>query len=381
MGAGFAEATDHPNGARRGRVWHWLGTAMAAGLLMAACGPGAAPSASPAGQRAPAEAAAPAAPGSSATGPAPAAPLVPERLRIVYPVISIPSLHVIVARDAGYYGAHGLDAELQFISGVPTVVAALLAGEIDVAWINPAPAIAASLQGADLVTIAQPITRYITSLQGRPEIRAADQLRGKRIGVVAIGGATDFMARQALRHLGLDPDLDASFIRTGGAPETLAALMAGAIDAGIVGHPLKTQAKRNGMVELLDLRVMDIEYPSASLVLSRPAISDRQEAVHRLLRVTAEATHRIKTDKDFTVDVLRRFTDVDDLESLEEGYRTMATVIREVPAPTRGAMQAVIDEVAYSQPAIREMDPEHFWDTGPVQRLEAEGFYRQVFGR
>src|SRR5262249_9931055 len=203
--------------------------------------------------------------------------------RVVYPVVSITSLHVALARDAGYYAEQGLDVDLQYVAGVPTIVAALLAGEIDVAWINASPAIAASLQGADLVTIAHPISRYVPSFHSRPEIRSPDQLRGQRVGVVALGGATEFMARHALRHFGLNPDQDVMFIRTGGSPETLAALMAGAVDAGIIGHPLTTQARRNGLVELLDLRTLELEYPTGSLVVHPPLIEGRQDALQPLL--------------------------------------------------------------------------------------------------
>src|SRR4051794_3648593 len=55
----------------------------------------------------------------------PAAPQIRERLRVVYPTLSISALHVVLPRDAGYYTAQGLDVDLQYVVGVPTVVAAL----------------------------------------------------------------------------------------------------------------------------------------------------------------------------------------------------------------------------------------------------------------
>jgi hypothetical protein len=51
-----------------------------------------------------------------------------------------------------------------------------------------------------------------------------------------------------------------------------------------------------------------------------------------------------------------------------------------VPTPTRGGTEALMDEVAYSQPAVREADPSRFYDPHLVERLEAEGFYRRLFG-
>lgn len=119
---------------------------------------------------------------------------------------------------------------------------------------------------------------------------------------------------------------------------------------------------------------------TASAVALAMLIAERPDALQRLLRAAGQSTQRIKTDPAFTMDVLRRFTDVDDPDALDEGYRTAVAVLREVPTPTRGGIQALIDEVAYSQPAIRDADPERFYDATLVQRLEAEGFYRQLYG-
>src|SRR5215217_3240625 len=127
-----------PGGGRmrmRRRLGGRLGTGLALlGLLGAlACAPGApAPAATARTEAAPVAGA--------ASGP-PATPLTRERLRIVYPVASNGHLHVWLAQEAGYYAAEGVDAEVQFMSGVPTIVAAMLAGEIDIASITGAPAI------------------------------------------------------------------------------------------------------------------------------------------------------------------------------------------------------------------------------------------------
>jgi hypothetical protein len=89
----------------------------------------------------------------------------------------------------------------------------------------------------------------------------------------------------------------------------------------------------------------------------------------------------MKTDEPFTTDVMRRFLDLDDVEALAEGYRTIAPAMQEVPVPTRTGIEALMDEVAITQPAIRAAAPERFYDASLVQRLEAVGFYRQLFGR
>lgn len=353
----------------------WLLAVLLAVPVIAACAP-------------PATSSLPAAPASveasSSTVPAPAASATAaprERLRAIYPAPSLTHSHMFVAQEAGYYTAEGLDVDLQYLTGATLMVSAMIAGEVDIASLTAGPAIAAGLQGADLVTIAEPFDRLSMSLYAVPEIRSAEALRGKRMGVVIPGGVTDMAARHALRHLGLEPDRDMIFVRTGGLPETYTAMISGATDAGMLSHPVTVQGYRGGLVELLDLSKLDLEYPTAGVVTTQRLLAAREDAALRFLRATWQAIHRMKTDKEFTLSVLARFTGLDDREVLEEGYRTTMPLYREVPVPTRSGTLALMEEVAYTQPAIRELDPSRFYEPRLVQRLEAEGFYRQLWGR
>jgi hypothetical protein len=61
----------------------------------------------------------------------------------------------------------------------------------------------------------------------------------------------------------------------------------------------------------------------------------------------------------------------------------VAAPLRPRAPPARfepGGTEALMDEVAFSQPAVREADPSRFYDPQLVGRLEAEGFYRRLFG-
>jgi ABC-type nitrate/sulfonate/bicarbonate transport system substrate-binding protein len=104
----------------------WLGVL---GLL-AACGAPAAP-----GPAAPA--AAPPAEGSAVQAPQAAAPAVAtapprlERARIAYGAPSGAFAALWMAKEAGPFAKYGLDAELTYLSSSPTMIASMLAGELD----------------------------------------------------------------------------------------------------------------------------------------------------------------------------------------------------------------------------------------------------------
>jgi ABC-type nitrate/sulfonate/bicarbonate transport system substrate-binding protein len=362
----------HRSTARHGWASVWLA------VLLVACAPANAPASPAAGAPGPTQAAAQ----PTNTGSGTPLTLAPrEHLRVGYPTAAISNSTLAAAQEGGYYAAQNLDVEVVWISGGPNLLGALIAGELQAAVVAAAPAVSATFQGADLITIAQPITRFTLVMYSRPELTTPESLRGKRVGVVALGSGADTAMRHGLRHFGLDPDQDATFVRTGGAPETLAGLMAGAIDVGALPQPLTLQARHNGLTELLDLSTLDVEYPIAGVVSSRRLVAEREEALRGFLRAMGQATQRMKADREFAFRVISRYTGVDDLEALEEGYQATIPLFRKVPTPTRGSTLALMEEVAATLPSVRQTDPGQYYDTHLVDRLEAEGFYRQLYGR
>ena len=84
------------------------------------------------------------------------------------------------------------------------------------------------------------------SMIAKPDIKRPEQLKGKRIGVSRIGSNPHYFAVQALRQFGID-SREVSYIQAGGAPETLAALVAQGIDAAVLTVPTDAQALQAGL--------------------------------------------------------------------------------------------------------------------------------------
>ena len=68
-------------------------------------------------------------------------------------------------------------------------------------------------------------------------IKKPEDLKGKRIAVSRIGGNSHYFTIQALRRYNMEPNRDYSFIQSGGDPETLAALLSGAIEVANLTPP------------------------------------------------------------------------------------------------------------------------------------------------
>src|SRR4029077_18772517 len=93
-----------------------------------------------------------------------------------------------------------LDVQLLYIGGGSVVTQALLGGDVQFVRLGANAIIQSSLRGANLKMIANTINTLVFSLMSRPEIQAAKDLKGKKVGVTRLGGSTDFALELALKN-------------------------------------------------------------------------------------------------------------------------------------------------------------------------------------
>src|SRR5207245_7894268 len=128
------------------------------------------------------------------------------------------------------------------ISKSPTVLQALLAGEIDAASISVTTLTSSRLAGADTMMIVGVVPTFVDHIVSLSNITGVEQLKGKTAGVNRLGTTSDLGLRLALRKLGVDPEKDVKIIPTGGTAELFAALSKVLTQFTIIPQPSLTQA-------------------------------------------------------------------------------------------------------------------------------------------
>src|SRR4249920_3910366 len=113
--------------------------------------------------------------------------------------------HVWVARERGLFKKYGVDMQFILMPRNPLAIAALLAGEIDAAIIGPGHLVNAGLSGADVIGIANFHQKLDYRLNSRPDIKKAEDLRGKRVAISGPGSTSHLVTLLALRGLNIDP--------------------------------------------------------------------------------------------------------------------------------------------------------------------------------
>ena len=294
------------------------------------------------------------------------------KLKAAYSSESSWSLATWVAYDAELFKKYGLAVDLVLIRSAATITAALIAGETPMIQLGGNGTIQAALQGADTVNVQTLVPIIPQSLVVSADIKSTEDLKGKRLGVSRFGALSDLVIRHYLRKFGLDPAKDVTIVQVGGIPELLAAMKAGAISGGSLSPPVLTAAKKAGFKELGDFESLDYKYPAVAIATTRSFIQRQRSTALNFLRAEIEGIHAIRTQKNFAMNVLKKYMRISDPDIIEEGYRYALRFIQPRPLPTVEETRAVLEEL--KRPDAK---PENFIDLSLMQELDREKFFEK----
>jgi ABC-type nitrate/sulfonate/bicarbonate transport system substrate-binding protein len=283
-----------------------------------------------------------------------------------------------VALDAGYFEKHGLVVEPELLSGNASIQA-LVAGQVPVIQVGGATVAPAIVEGADLLVIAASIHRLPAQIYAVPVIESPQALRGKRLAITRGGTLTDFAARLALRQWELKPAEDVALLSLNDTPSILAGLLAGAADAGVLTDPHGFTASNQGLRLLADLADSPGEYLATGWATTTPYARQNRSLLLNFLRGYLEGTKRFYEDKPFAIETLRKYTQIDDLNVLEQTYRLYAEkYFVKVPFPTERGLQNILSDYAETNPKARDVAAAQALDGSFVEELRREGLLRSL---
>src|SRR5919106_6941189 len=200
-----------------------------------------------------------------------------EKLRVGLGAISLQSGLMHIAKDRGLFTKYGLAVESVYIPGGTTNIQVLVSGSLDLSQLSGAPGVAANLEGADIVYIVGLLDKLNYQLVTRPEIKSAEQLKGKKFGVSRFGSSADFGMRALLKRLGVDPVKEATILQIGDEPARIAAITSGNVDGTVVNAPFGSEAERLKLNVIADSVKMNIPFFNTGITGTR-RFMEKQEA-------------------------------------------------------------------------------------------------------
>jgi NitT/TauT family transport system substrate-binding protein len=301
-----------------------------------------------------------------------------QPIKLGYAALTAGQAAAWMAKEGGYLSKYGIEADLIYIPAI-TATQALIAGEIQLAQITGVSTAGAVLAGADVKIVASSLNRLVGYIYARPEIKTPEQLKGKRLGISRFGALSDTGAAIFLERFGLKRGTDVAIIQLGGLPEIVTAMERGAVQAGFATPPQTSRARRLGMRELFDLDALGLELQQTCITVTSKFLRERRSHVKSFVQAYGEGLHRFVTDRDFSIQVMKKYLRIDEKELLDDAYSIYSQRIQKIPYPTLKGLQLILNEMAEKHPQARKAAPESFVDLSLLQEIEQSGFFKQLW--
>lgn len=211
---------------------------------------------------------------------------------------NITHAQALVGVDDGTFAkALGGRLEAKVFNAGPAAMEALVAGDLDLSFVGPGPAVIAYLRtrGESLVVVAGAMAGGAL-LVARPEIASPADLKGRRVACPQVGNTQDIALRTWMRKQGLREGGGPDEVRVTPLenPDIVGLYARGEVDAAWVPEPWAARLVAQGARILVDERSLwpGGAFQTTVIVASRRAVERRRGDVVALLRA-----HRALTDR------------------------------------------------------------------------------------
>ena len=286
-----------------------------------------------------------------------------------------------VGAEQGLFRKHGVNLEVINIRSGPQTIAALAAGEIQIAYTIPGTVLSAAAGGMDIAFFAGLVNRADGDFVAAPALRNAEALKAKKVGVQSIGGGVWSMTMLALEHLGLEPTRDKILLMVLGDQSVLTqALTTGGIDATYLSYTYSASLKEKGYNVLVDMGKAPIVYQGLALATQRSYLKQNPQIADSLLRGVVESVAFIQTPsrKDAVLKSIAKNLRLKNAQDAESGYQVLQWLYSlDINSNLKG-IQNMHRLLALTNPKMKSVKSEDVIDETPAQRLEKSAFYRDL---
>ena len=304
------------------------------------------------------------------TGPASGAEAI--RYRVSYGGTAGYQLPLWVNRELGFSKKYGVDLEIIMIAAGTPNIQAILGGSLQLTQTAASSALLAAIQGAPLAIVATLENRLPLQIISRPEIKEPQQLRGKVIGINRFGGSNDAAIYMALKAWKIDPK-EITMLPTGGTAARMAALMNKRVDATVQSYPEIFQARKLGMNVLADVADYGF-FTNTSNIVTRAELQQNRGAIKSFLKGQIEGMHYVKTNKEGSLKILRKYLQIADAEAVDGTYEFFAKRLARTPRTELEGIKNILTSINAGQ-----RNPSEFVDMSLLDEIEKEGFVQKLY--
>jgi len=303
------------------------------------------------------------------------------KLVIGYAATTARLMPLWIAQDQGFFVKYGIESEPIFIRGGTTLVTGMAAGDIQIGRTAGAAVLSAVAAGHDLKMLATFSSRNSYDVVVRPNIKRAEDIRGKKLAINSLGGGTWIGAMLWLEHFGLFPQRDQILLQSIGDQSVQAqSLESGVVDVAFVDGFYSKWLKQKGMTVLADYTELKQPLVSQSMVVQRSFLQQHPEVAENYLKAEIEgmAFGVAPKNKPAVIRILMRRLRTD-AAGAEDGYLDLVRGVDRKPFASLEGMRNLQRLLKPRNPKIGELKVEDVVDNRIMRKLDESGFIDKMY--
>lgn len=256
-------------------------------------------------------------------------------------------------------------------------IEALLAGEVDIGYIGPGPAIGGYLKSKGGLQIISGAVNGGAILVARPDARinSAGDLKGKKVAIPQLGNTQDLVLRELLRQNGLKSTA------SGGTVDILQAensdirtyLARGYIDAALLPEPWGSRLIKEVNAKLvLDYNevLLNGKYPTSVVIVRKEFLERHPDLVEKFLETHIGLTGEIQKNPEtakklINSEIKKSLGKPLDNEILDEAFKRLVVTYN----PEKKGIQEFVHILVRSNYLRQKPDAGNLVNTGPVNQV------------
>jgi NitT/TauT family transport system substrate-binding protein len=301
----------------------------------------------------------------------------PRKLRLAYSGWEIGTAVAYVGVDSGLFKQHGLDIEeLPIRDTLSAGVQSLIGVDLLIGFGNPLALLQPVASGADVTVIGSHVSFDQYGMGVSTAIAAVKDLKGKKVGVSALGSRSDLIARVMLRRAGLNPAKDVEMIAAGLSPARALAVSKNLIQGAPLSEDVAAEAQKLG-IKILEIKSVPVV--TDLLISTRSFIKREEETVRRFMKGYAAAIHYFVSRRNDSVAILKKYFPGNQGVTVDAMYDNFSAQLRPLPELNTEAIQALVDVGAALDQRAKTLKPADLIEPRFFDELKSSTFLKDLY--
>ncbi len=302
-----------------------------------------------------------------------------KKIRLAYAGWETGTAVAYVGVDSGLFRKHGLEIEeVPIRDTLSAGVHSLLGVEILIGSGNPLAVLQPLLSGADIALVGAHVSFDNYGMGVNSSVSGIRDLKGKKIGVAALGSRSDLIARVILRRAGLDPSRDVQVMAAGLSPTRVLAVSKNLVQGTPLSEDVAAEAKKLG-IKVIDVKAVPVL--TELIMTTRSFIKRDEDAVRRFMKGYVAAIHFFVSRREDSLSILKKYFPDDQGGTVDAMYDSFAAQLRPLPELNSEAIQALVDVAAAvdQHSKSKSLKPADIVDSHFLDELRGSKFLKDLY--